>query len=53
MTARSCNSNTAKLERPTVAFRRPWLDNSSSTIAVEDSDRLEPRIMASEGPLPA
>ena len=52
MTARSCSSNTAKLARPTLLVSRSWFDSSSSTIAVDDSDRLAPRMIASDGLLP-
>ena len=45
MTARSCASSTAKLARPTVVVSRSWFDSSSSTIAVDDSDRLAPRMI--------
>ena len=53
MTARSCTSSTAKLARPTLVVSRSCFDSSSSTIAVEDSDRLAPRMIASERLLPA
>ena len=53
MTARSCASSTEKLARPTLVVSRSWFDSSSSTIAVDDSDRLAPRMIASDGLLPA
>ena len=53
MTARSCASRIEKLARPTVVVRRSWFDKSSSTIAVEDNDRLAPRITASEADWPS
>ena len=46
MTARSCASSTEKLARPAVVVRRPAPDSSSSTMAVDDSARLAPRITA-------
>ena len=52
MTARSCASSTEKLARPTLVVSRSWFDSSSSTIAVDDSDRLAPRMIASERLLP-
>ena len=52
-TARSCASSTEKLARPTLVVRRSWLDRSSSTIAVEDNDKLAPSMTACGGLLPA
>ena len=52
ITARSCASRIEKLARPTLVVSRSWLERSSSTIAVDDSERLAPRMIASEGFLP-
>ncbi len=49
ITARSCASSTAKLARPTLVVSRSWFESNSSTIAVDDSDRLAPTMIAADG----
>ena len=49
MTARSCASRMEKLARPTLVVSRSWFDRSSSTIAVEESERALPSTTASDG----
>ncbi len=46
MTARSCAKSTEKPARPAVVFSLPWSDRSSSTIAVDESERLIPIMTA-------
>ena len=53
ITAKSCASNTEKLARPAAVARRPWLESTSTTIAVEDNARQAPRMIDTAGVLPA
>ena len=52
-TARSWASRIEKLVRPAVVDRRRWLERTSMTMAVDDSARQAPMMMAAAGLLPA